>query len=145
MNTEIHRSALLLYPVQKIFELVNDIESYPAFMDGCVGAQVLAREDGLVEARLQLAKSGIRQSFTTRNRVQEPASIVMELVEGPFEHFEGRWSFEQLRDDACKVSLFLAFRMSNTLSGVAARKLFDGVANGLVDALCRRARQVYGR
>src|SRR5690348_3473248 len=63
MLTEIHRSALLLYPASSLFALVNDIESYPSFMDGCVGADVLHRSEELVEARLHLAKAGIRHSF----------------------------------------------------------------------------------
>ena len=45
MTTKIDRSALLMYPAQSIFALVNDIESYPHFMDGCVGAEVLARSE----------------------------------------------------------------------------------------------------
>ncbi len=144
MITEINRSALLLYPAQSMFALVNDIESYPKFMHGCVGAEVLSSSEDCVEARLHLARAGIRQSFTTRNRIVAPAHITMELVEGPFEAFEGRWGFDSLRDDACKVSLHLAFRMSNSLASRAARKLFETMANNLVDALCRRARDVYG-
>lgn len=145
MLTEIHRSALMLYPAQSMFELVNDIESYPRFMEGCVGAEVLSRSEEMVEARLHLAKAGIRQSFTTRNRLSSPKAIDMELLEGPFERFEGQWSFEVLRDDACKVSLRLAFRLSNSLASRAARQLFESVANGLVDAVCRRARELHGR
>lgn len=145
MLTEIHRSALMLYPAQSMFELVNDIESYPRFMEGCVGAEVLSRTDQLIEARLHLAKAGIRQSFTTRNRLSSSSVIDMELLEGPFERFEGRWSFEVLRDDACKVSLRLAFRLSNSLASRAARQLFESVANGLVEAVCRRARELHGR
>jgi ribosome-associated toxin RatA of RatAB toxin-antitoxin module len=144
MLTEIHRSALLLYPASALFALVSDIESYPSFMDGCVGADVLHRSEDLVEARLHLARAGIRQSFTTRNRLRAPEAIDMELIEGPFESFEGRWSFEALRDDACKVSLRLAFRLSNALAGRAARQLFESVANTLVDAVCRRARELHG-
>jgi ribosome-associated toxin RatA of RatAB toxin-antitoxin module len=143
MLTEIHRSALLLYPAALMRSLVSDIESYPAFMDGCVGAEVLSRTEDCVEARLHLAKAGIRQSFTTRNRLRE-GEIRMEIVEGPFESFEGCWSFDSLRDDACKVSLRLAFRLSNALAGRAARQLFESVANGLVDAVCRRARELHG-
>jgi len=143
MTTKIDRSALLLYPAHAMFALVNDIESYPRFMDGCVGAEVLSRSEECIEARLHLAKAGIRQSFITRNRL-EPGRIRMELVEGPFESFEGMWGFEALRDDACKVSLHLAFRLNNGLASRAARKLFDTMANTLVDALCRRAREVYG-
>jgi ribosome-associated toxin RatA of RatAB toxin-antitoxin module len=35
--------------------------------------------------------------------------------------------------------------MASKLGSLAARKLFDGVANNLVDALCNRARAVYGK
>ena len=47
MITEINRSALLLYPAQSMFALVNDIESYPKFMHGCVGAEVLSSSEDL--------------------------------------------------------------------------------------------------
>ncbi|MFB1036857.1 MAG: type II toxin-antitoxin system RatA family toxin, partial [Sinobacterium sp.] len=35
--TQISRSALLAYPVEKMYELVNDIAMYPQYLDGCVG------------------------------------------------------------------------------------------------------------
>lgn len=143
MSTEIHRSALLLYPADKMFALVDDVEQYPRFMDGCVGATVLCREELLVEARLDLSKAGIRQSFTTRNRLEPPRRIQMELVEGPFELFEGCWTFDPLRADACKVSLDLRFSMRQGLAARAVEKMIDSVANNLVDAVCKRAREVY--
>jgi len=143
MSTEIHRSALMLYPADKMFSLVDDIEQYPRFMDGCVGAQVLRREGDVVEATLQLSKAGIRQSFTTRNIRQPPNKMRMELVEGPFDVFEGCWTFDVLRPDACKVSLDLRFSMKQGIAARAMAKLFDQVANNLVDAICKRAREVY--
>ena len=142
--TNINRSALLPYRAQQLFDLVNDIESYPRYMDGCVGAQVLRREEGLVEARLDLSKGGVSQSFTTRNRMVDAEHISLELVEGPFEQFEGRWEFTPLGDAACKVSLGLAFRVNNAVLGAAASKLFDSVTNNLVAAVEKRAKELYG-
>jgi len=141
----INRSALLPYPSQAMFELVNDIEAYPAYMDGCVGAQILKRETDLIEARLDLARGAVRYSFTTRNRLDAPKSIQMELIDGPFTQFEGRWFFQTLGDNACKVILDLQFSLSSRIGSLAARKLFDGVANNLVDALCLRANALYGK
>jgi ribosome-associated toxin RatA of RatAB toxin-antitoxin module len=140
----IDRSALLPYPAEQLFALVNDIEAYPQFMDGCVGAKVLSREADVVEARLDLARGGIAQSFATRNRNFAPHRIDLELLEGPFEHFAGRWSFQQLGDAACKVSLELEFRMGGSLIGAATARLFESVASRLVDALGLRARELYG-
>ena len=140
--TRIDRSALLPYPARQLFELVNDIEAYPLYMDGCVGAEILHREDNLVEARLDLARAGMEHSFATRNRACAPHAIELELLEGPFEHFAGRWRFHPLGESACKVSLQLEFRMRNSLLGAASGKLFESVASRLVDALGLRAREV---
>ena len=142
--TTITRSALLPYSASQVFALVNDIEAYPQYMDGCVGASILRRDEQVVEARLDLARAGISQSFCTRNRLQPHTTIELELVEGPFRSFSGRCDFTALDGMACKVSLQLEFMVNNALLGAAASKLFDSVTNNLVDALARRAREVYG-
>ena len=76
----ISKSALLPYNANQLFELINDVESYPQFLDGCVGAEILRLEEGFMEARLDLKKKGISQSFVTRNQLIAPNSIIMELV-----------------------------------------------------------------
>ena len=142
--TVIKRSALLPYPAARVYALVNDIESYPLFMDGCVGAEVLRREPGLVEARLKLARAGLEQSFATRNLLREHETIELQLLEGPFDSFSGCWQFLPLGDLACKVSLDLEFKLNNSVLGAAAAKLFDSVTSSLVDSLARRAKKMYG-
>ena len=142
--TVIDRHALLPYGNQSLYDLVNDIEAYPLYMEGCVGAQVLKRETDVIDARLDLARGGFRQSFSTRNRLVAPERITLELLDGPFDYFQGRWEFRGLAENACKVSLYLEFTTRNVLLGVAAGHLFDRVSSNLVDAVGKRARQVYG-
>ena len=142
--TTINRSALLPYQARQLFELVNDVEAYPKYMDGCVGARILRREEALMEARLDLAKGGIAQSFSTRNRMIDAKQITLELLDGPFEYFEGLWEFRALGDSACKMSLNLDFNVNSTVLGAAASRLFEKVTNNLVDAVSKRARQIYG-
>ena len=142
--TVINRSALLPYSAEQLFHLVNDVEAYPGYMDGCVGATVLSHGEGVMEARLDLARGGIRQSFATRNVLNPPSEIVLELIDGPFERFAGRWDFLALDDAACKMSLNLEFSVNSKVLGAAAAKLFDRVTNNLVDAVCKRAGQIYG-
>lgn len=140
----INRSALVPYSSQAMFELVNDIEAYPSYMDGCVGAQIVRRDADIIEARLELARGAIRYSFTTRNRLDAPKSIQMALIDGPFSQFEGRWFFQTLSADACKVILDLQFSLNSSIGSMAAKKLFDSVANNLVGSLCQRANALYG-
>jgi ribosome-associated toxin RatA of RatAB toxin-antitoxin module len=141
--TTIQRSALVPYAATAMYQLVNDIEAYPQYMEGCVGAQVLNRTPETMEARLDLAKGGMRYSFTTQNRLLLDR-IELTLVEGPFEKFRGEWVFLTLGDKASKITLHLDFEMSSRLLNFAARKMFDGVANQMVDALVKRAHKLYG-
>lgn len=143
--TRISKSALLPYPAEALFDLINDIEAYPQYMDGCVGATVLSRTDNVLEGRLDLNRAGISQSFATRNTLIRPERIKMELLEGPFQSLNGEWRFNALAADACKVVLELAFEMDGSLANLAAAKLFESVASGQVDALCKRAHQRLGQ
>ncbi|MFO1390334.1 type II toxin-antitoxin system RatA family toxin [Cellvibrio sp.] len=143
MSHIVNRSALVNYSAQQMFDLVNDIEAYPQYMDGCVGAKILKREGDWLEARLDLSRAGVHQSFITRNQLQPPLRMSMSLVDGPFKRLNGAWTFTPLGDNACKVSFELEFEMQNRLIGLAVGKLFETVANNQVDALCGRARQVY--
>ena len=144
-KTLIQRSALLPFDAGDIYRLVNDIAAYPLYMDGCVGAEVLAQTDSEIVARLDLAKAGVKQSFTTRNRLVPESAIQMALEQGPFDEFRGDWTFEPMGEGACKVSLNLRFSMPGRLASSAARRLFQTVSTNLVDAMCKRARQIYGR
>jgi ribosome-associated toxin RatA of RatAB toxin-antitoxin module len=74
-----------------MFDLVNDIERYPDYMNGVAGADILARGEGWVEARLELAKAGLKHDFVTRNTMYRPERVHLKLVEGPFRHLEGEW------------------------------------------------------
>ena len=144
----IERSALLPYSAEKLFDLVNDVSAYPQYMDGCVNAIVLSHSESVMEARLELRKGGISQRFATRNQLEKPHKIVMELLEGPFDSLHGEWTFKTLAQDACKVSLHLQFQAQKSSPGVAhkaAGKLFESVAGNLVDALCKRANSLYGQ
>lgn len=150
MTHTINRSALVHFTPRQMFDLVNDIEAYPHYMDGCEQAQVLARGDvdekghSWLEARLVLSKGGISQGFVTRNQLCPPESMTMNLVDGPFKQLQGCWRFTPLGDSACKVSFELSFELQNRLLGMAVGKLFESVAGKQVDALCARAQTIYG-
>ena len=135
----IERSALIPVSAETLYRMVNDVECYPSYMAGCVGAEVLEQSDRHMVARLDLKKGGISQSFTTRNRLTPHQRIELSLEEGPFKSFAGRWEFTPLSDSACKVTFTLEFVLSSRVLSMAAKRLFNGVADNLVDALVKRA------
>lgn len=142
--TAINRSALVQYSAEQMFDLVNAIEHYPSFMQGCVSATVLSASDTELVGELRLSKAGISQQFTTRNLLFRPERIEMTLVEGNFKNFAATWHFAALTENACKVSLTMDFEFRSGLMDFAAEKLFSSSANNLVDAIVQRAHEVYG-
>ena len=142
--TIIDRSALLPFSAESVFDLVADIEGYPDFLPGCVGAEIIERATHTVTARLALSRAGMTQSFMTQNTLARAQTIDLRLIDGPFERFSGVWTFKSLAPEACKVALLLDFRLKSSLINVAAGKLFDRVAHDLVDAVVKRAQTVLG-
>ncbi len=143
--SHVERSALVKYSAQKMFDLVNNIESYPQFMPGCRAANILEKGEDWLLARLELHRGGFTQSFTTRNTLNSPLSMSMQLVEGPFKKFHGQWLFTSLANDACKVSFSLDYEFANPILGVMMKSTFETVASEQVQCLCERAQQVYSR
>ncbi len=140
----IERSALVNHSAEQMFDLVNDIERYPEFMQGCKSARVISRSANELEGELILGKAGIQQTFTTRNSLLRPQRIDMQLVAGNFKNFTAYWQFQALAANACKVSLHMDFEFDLALVDLAAKQLFSSVANNQVDSLVARAEQVYG-
>lgn len=140
---KIERNALVPYSAEQMFNLVNDVEKYPEFMSGCVSSDIVQRGDGWLEARLDLAKLGIHQSFVTRNILTPPSCISMTLVSGPFKKLSGAWEFKTLNETACKVSFWLEFEFSNPVFAMAAGKFFEQIASEQVNSVCDRAKRIY--
>lgn len=144
MSTRIQRSALLPYPARALYDLVNDVASYPQFLPWCSGSDVLESSETLMRATLRVGKAGIKQQFTTCNRLVPGESITMQLEEGPFRALHGVWSFQVLNETACKITLDLSFEYSGALVKATLGPLFNQAATTMVEAFCQRARALYG-
>ena len=142
--TQVDRSALVLHTAEQMYDLVNDVSSYPSFLPWCSGSSILSENDQEMVARVDVAKAGLKYSFTTCNRLQSPEKIHMELVDGPFSSLNGCWTFTGLSEEACKVSLKLDFDFSGKLASIAMGKVFSQIAVAMVDAFCSQADKKYG-
>ncbi len=141
---EINRSALVRFSAAQMYDLVNDVASYPRFLPGCVGSEVHECDSERMVASVSVKKVGLAQTFTTENRLDENRSITMRLKRGPFRHLEGVWRFTELRPDACKVELVLQFEFSNALVEKAFGRVFNELAQSMVHSFSMRAKEVYG-
>ncbi|MCG8428513.1 MAG: type II toxin-antitoxin system RatA family toxin [Chromatiales bacterium] len=139
----VNKSALVAHSTREMFDLVNDVESYPLFLPWCSSTKLLSHEDDLLCGELEVARAGIKQRFSTCNQLYPFERIDIKLKEGPFKQLEGGWRFTELRENACKVELELHFEFSGALINKAFGKVFNQIAGTLVDAFCQRANEVY--
>jgi len=141
---DVRRSAHLPYAPAQIYGLVADVERYPEFLPWCTEARILAQDDDEMTVTLGLSSGLARARFTTRNRLDPVRSVTMSLVDGPFDHLEGRWEFTPIRSAGTRADLHVAFATHGLIGAIALGPVFEGACNHLVDAFARRARQVFG-
>jgi len=139
------RSAIVNHSAQEMFSLVFDVDSYPSFLPWCDKASIAERMPGRTVATLRINFRGLKEEFTTENRDRPGEFIDMKLVSGPFRSLEGGWRFTPLSAGACKVELSLRYEFTSVILDRLVGKVFDEIANSLVDAFARRADQLFGR
>ena len=141
---EARRTVLVAHAAERMFDLIEAAEHYPAFLPWCASATVLQRDDAVVVARLQVAYMGAKFEFTTRNPKRRPEYMAIGLEEGPFQRFEGTWNLKPLASWGCRIEFALSYDFANTVMGSLASPVFHRIADTLVDAFIQRADRVYG-
>ncbi|QHB17551.1 type II toxin-antitoxin system RatA family toxin [Mannheimia pernigra] len=139
----VNQSALVHYSAEQMYQLVNNYEKYPEFLSGCVGSKTLSTGENELKAELHIQKLGISQTFSTHNKMTPPHKIEMTLLEGPFRHLHGAWTFTPFDEQSCKITLELNFEFSSPLVALVFGKIFNEMTLKMVNAFKQRAREVY--
>jgi ribosome-associated toxin RatA of RatAB toxin-antitoxin module len=125
-----------------MFDLVNDIERYPDFLPWCPKASIDAKQLDEIQATVHFAKGPLAHAFTTVNRLVPHKRVEMKLIKGPFRFLEGSWAFDEAPEGS-HVRLTLAFEWTHPLLSLAVGPWFQHIAETMVEAFTRRARDVY--
>ncbi|MCU7827544.1 MAG: type II toxin-antitoxin system RatA family toxin [Candidatus Thiodiazotropha sp. (ex Myrtea sp. 'scaly one' KF741663)] len=139
----VNKSALVHHSAQQMYDLVCDFESYPDFLPWCSESRLISRNSEQICGELEVSRVGIRQRFSTCNQLVENERMDILLRDGPFRKLEGGWRFHALQPGACKVELVLDFEFAGRLIDAAFGRIFNQIANTLVDAFCKRADELY--
>ncbi len=142
MAPSLERRLYLPYGVEEMFDLVADIERYPAFVPGWREARVSSRGDDflLVDQVVSLGSTGWR--FRSEARLDRPCAIDIRTVEAPFGELAIHWSFDTLGDEGCAV-VFRARYDPGRVIGAIAGPSFERRMLSVVDAFEGRARELY--
>jgi ribosome-associated toxin RatA of RatAB toxin-antitoxin module len=140
---EIKHSALVAQPPRRLFDLINDIDSYPSFIPWCSRAKVISRSEREIVATIGVQRGPLKSEFTTRNELEPDTRILMHLVDGPFKMLEGEWLLTPIavnQGTGCRVQLSMKFAFKNALTAVLFEQKFAETASALMDAFVAKAR-----
>ena len=144
---QISRSSLLPYTAAQLFDLVNDVRSYPDFLSNCAATRVIEEGEGYMVASMTVSLAGRKFTITSRNEQFPGERIDLIFLDGPFRRFSGCWVFHDLSRDgqsACKVSLECRFQIKTGIFNFAIGPALGKAADIVVADFSRRARQLYG-
>ena len=135
----IHKSAIVLHPAQKMFQLVDSVENYPRFLPWCGSTQILERDNSKTIASIEINYKGIRQTFTTENTKKQNKEMMIKLIDGPFQSLSGQWIFKNLDNDSCQIELKLEYQFSNIILEKLISPVFNMIANTFIDEFIKEA------
>ncbi len=143
-SVEVRKSMLVGYPAESMFDLIEAVEHYPAFLPWCARTVVISRDESVVIADLNVDYHGLRLAFRTRNPKRRPESMSIILESGPFRRFEGNWLVTRLARSACKIEFALSYEFGGGLSRTLAGPVFARIGDTLIDAFVARADSLLG-
>ena len=141
---QVEKTVLIEQSAERMFELVDRCEDYPAFLPWCSHTEVRFRDAAKTVGTLHINYHSVKSSFTTENAKEFPRTMHIRLVDGPFRRLEGAWHFKALAENACKIEFQLAYEFSSRMFEKVIGPFFSNIANTFVDAFVKRAAQVYG-
>lgn len=140
-----HMERILEVPFlpEQMFNLVNDIPSYPDFLPWCKETKVLRESDGAMQAKITISKGKLTHSLITSNSLFPSERITLNLMDGPFNYLRGSWEFQRL-ENGCRVIFLLDFELRNKLLGMALAAVNHHVVTAVMYAFEKRAYSLYG-
>jgi len=127
-----------------MFDLVNDVRAYPSFLPWCERATVTFESETRLEATLEVGVRGMTHKFSTRNQLERPKRLGIDLLSGPFRKLSGEWRFEPAEDGGCEVVLALDFEAASIPLKFLFEMLFEELVRSQMAAFVERAGEVYG-
>ena len=125
--------------IETIFNLINDINSYPNYLPWCTKTEVTEKPGHSIIGKIFISKSFINWNFSTKNTIKKNESISLELVDGPFESLNGKWSFSVIDGFNTRVSLEINYKFKSSLIELSIEPIFTSIMNSILKSFIQEA------
>ena len=132
-----------------LINLVLDIEKYPEFVPFCYAAKIhetVDEKDSIkIIADLTIGKGPFKDTYKSDVRYNKKNdSIFVTNIDGPLNHLENRWLFEQQNQNT-EISFDINFEIENKFLNIVMEKSFQYGLNKIADSFQKRANDLFKR
>lgn len=132
----------------QMFDVVADVERYPAFLPLCEGLVVHERRSGAegdeLTATMTVGYKAITERFTTQVVLDRAQHVIrVRHRDGPFTHLENEWRFVAAAG-GCDVHFAIDYAFRSAMLSLIVGAAFDKAVRSYTDAFEARARALYG-
>jgi coenzyme Q-binding protein COQ10 len=113
----------LPYPVERVFDLVADVERYPLFVPGWRSVRILGRDGDTARVEQCIAVGPFDWRFVSESVFQRPERIRITASDGPFRHLRIEWLFTPRDGPRSLTRLSMTYEMRSQLVERAAALL----------------------
>ncbi len=138
--SQIDRSGWVNKDCLTVFNVVNAVEEYPLFLKGCKNTKIIENSELEKTAQMTLGKGMLSYDLVTKNTLNPPHSMHMQLIKGPFEYLTGVWSFTSEKS-GCRIAFKLKFQFKSRILAITGIPLMTEVADSMVRSFIQRAQK----
>lgn len=149
----------LPYSADQIFNLVADVEHYPAFLPWVLEARIIAKSENAFTADLDIGYKFIRETYRSEVILTPHKRIDIRYISGPFHHLTNYWIFTPCADsaeiqktyqdvtqDATKgvnVDFYIDFAFKSSIFQSLMQTLFSEIVQRMIRSFEKRADHLY--
>jgi coenzyme Q-binding protein COQ10 len=133
------------HPWEDLFNLVLDLELYPAFVPHCRDVQLISRKlddfgRTIIVSRMTVGLSALQVSYVNRTVGDfGERQIRVDSLDGPVRYLAVVWKFNPEGNYCTKVEFSASYEFSNPILTAVASRLLHSMSSEIVTAFERRA------
>ena len=119
--------------IGKLFNILNDINKYPYFFEGCSFGKKTNISKSTYDGILNINFMDKIIELKTKNKVLDNKLIYFNLIDGPFKRLNGFWSLTNINENYTLVSFNIDYELKNFFIDKASKLISKTIIDSLVN------------
>lgn len=129
------QTRILTFKVQELYDLIADVESYPAFVPWCKKCTILCKDsDTHLICKMDVGFDAIFTSYESEVNLVPYTQVLVTGKGDIFRHLSTHWKLTPLSPQLTQVCFLISFSFKSDTLHKLASKTFQRVAHKMIQA-----------